>query len=212
MAPPSNDAFHCRVELYTACTTFDGPPSDRKNAPVMHGRHINKNDLFLALLLLLTGVATIVDLTSDSYAEESALHLGIEGFIFLASSAAFVALFVRIKRDYALLTNARIELSRKRADAESWKKRADVFIRGLGAEIQGQFDRWELTPAEKEVAMFVIKGFSHKEIALLTNRSERTIRQHAGAIYQKSGLTGRAELSAFFLEDLLSQVDPTDGE
>ena len=29
-------------------------------------------------------------------------------------------------------------------------------------------------------------------------------RQQAGAVYAKSGLTGRAELSAYFLEDLLS--------
>jgi len=34
-------------------------------------------------------------------------------------------------------------------------------------------------------------------------RSERTVRQHAVAVYRKSGLAGRAELSAFFLEDLL---------
>jgi hypothetical protein len=30
-----------------------------------------------------------------------------------------------------------------------------------------------------------------------------TVRQHAVAVYRKSGLAGRAELSAFFLEDLL---------
>jgi hypothetical protein len=29
------------------------------------------------------------------------------------------------------------------------------------------------------------------------------VRQHAGVVYQKAGLGGRAELSAFFLEDLL---------
>lgn len=33
--------------------------------------------------------------------------------------------------------------------------------------------------------------------------SERTARQQALAVYRKAGLAGRAELSAFFLEDLL---------
>ena len=33
--------------------------------------------------------------------------------------------------------------------------------------------------------------------------SERTIREQARALYRKSGLSGRAELSAYFLEDLL---------
>ena len=32
---------------------------------------------------------------------------------------------------------------------------------------------------------------------------ERTVRQQALAVYAKAGLAGRAELAAFFLEDLL---------
>ena len=35
------------------------------------------------------------------------------------------------------------------------------------------------------------------------NRSERTVRRRAVSVYRKSGLAGRADLSAFFLEDLL---------
>ena len=33
--------------------------------------------------------------------------------------------------------------------------------------------------------------------------SERTVRQQALAVYRKAGLAGRAELAAFFLEDIL---------
>ena len=32
---------------------------------------------------------------------------------------------------------------------------------------------------------------------------DRIVAEHAFAIYRKSGLTGRSELAAFFLEDLL---------
>jgi len=53
------------------------------------------------------------------------------------------------------------------------------------------------------VALFLLKGYGHKQIAALTNRSERTVRQHAGVVYEKSGLGGRAELSAYFLQVLL---------
>ena len=42
-----------------------------------------------------------------------------------------------------------------------------------------------------------------KEAANLTQRSERTMRQHAVSVYRKSGLGGRAELAAFFFEDML---------
>jgi DNA-binding NarL/FixJ family response regulator len=51
----------------------------------------------------------------------------------------------------------------------------------------------------------LLKGLSHKEIANLRSTSEATIRQQAASIYQKSSLSGRAALSAFFLEDLLDQ-------
>jgi DNA-binding CsgD family transcriptional regulator len=77
------------------------------------------------------------------------------------------------------------------------------MLEGLGVEIDRQFRTWGLTAAEREVGLLLVKGYSHKEIATLTRRSERTARQHAGAVYRKAGLAGRAELAAFFLEDLL---------
>jgi len=45
----------------------------------------------------------------------------------------------------------------------------------------------------------------------LQNKSERTVRQHSVAVYRKSGLSGRAQLSAFFLEDLLLPATPLEG-
>lgn len=53
------------------------------------------------------------------------------------------------------------------------------------------------------MALLLLKGHSHKAIARLTSRSSQTARQHASAVYKKSGLAGRAELAAFFLEDLM---------
>ncbi|MEY3046615.1 MAG: hypothetical protein RL242_3457, partial [Pseudomonadota bacterium] len=51
--------------------------------------------------------------------------------------------------------------------------------------------------------LLLLKGLSFKEIAELRQTSERTVRQQAGEVYRKSGLGGRNELAAFFLEDLL---------
>jgi DNA-binding NarL/FixJ family response regulator len=56
------------------------------------------------------------------------------------------------------------------------------------------------------VALLLLKGLAHKEIADARETSERTVRQQSLAIYRKAGLSGRAELSAFFLEDLLLPV------
>ncbi|NEX23520.1 LuxR family transcriptional regulator [Thiorhodococcus mannitoliphagus] len=82
---------------------------------------------------------------------------------------------------------------------------------GLAENIESQLRAWGLTKAESCVAMFLLKGISHQKIASCCNRSERTIRQHAVAVYQKSGLAGRAELAAFFIEDLLPPHDSRDG-
>jgi len=56
----------------------------------------------------------------------------------------------------------------------------------------------------------MLQGHGHKEIAYRTSRSERTVRQHAVAVYAKSRLQGRAELAAFFLGDLITPPAPSD--
>ena len=54
------------------------------------------------------------------------------------------------------------------------------------------------------MTLLLIKGFSHREIAETRSTSEGSARQQAFAVYQKSELGGRTELSAFLLEDLLA--------
>jgi len=52
------------------------------------------------------------------------------------------------------------------------------------------------------VALMLLKGLSHKEIAAQRGTSEGTVRQQALSIYRKTGLSGRSTLAAFFLEGL----------
>ena len=89
-------------------------------------------------------------------------------------------------------------------DTERWRNKAADLIEGLGRMIADQLEEWQLTTAEKEVALLLLKGYSLKHIATIRGISERTARQQAAEVYRKGGLAGRAELSAFFLEDLLS--------
>jgi DNA-binding NarL/FixJ family response regulator len=90
---------------------------------------------------------------------------------------------------------------------QRWRAEARTLLNGLGADIDEQFSRWNLTEAERSVALLLLKGFSLKEIASVRATTERTIRAQARSLYSKSGLTGRAALSAFFLEDLLAPID-----
>jgi DNA-binding CsgD family transcriptional regulator len=108
------------------------------------------------------------------------------------------------------LAAARAEMHRWAADAQRWNQEAQEVLQGLGAAIDRQFDRWALTPAEREVALLQLKGLRHKAIADLRQTSERTVRQQALSVYRKSGLNGRNDLAAFFLEDLLLPGDIRD--
>jgi DNA-binding CsgD family transcriptional regulator len=96
------------------------------------------------------------------------------------------------------------ELDAARVQGEHWRSDARSFIDGLGATMRAQFERWNLSAAESEVALLLIKGLALKEIALLRTTSERTVRAQARSVYAKAGLAGRAGLSAYFLEDLLA--------
>lgn len=94
-------------------------------------------------------------------------------------------------------------LKASEAEAARWRDEARELLKGLGAAIDRQFERWALSPAEKEVALLLLKGLSHKELAEVRSISEATARQQARSVYKKAGLSGRNDLAAFFLEDLL---------
>ncbi len=69
--------------------------------------------------------------------------------------------------------------------------------------IRERFDAWGLTPAERDVALFAIKGLTTKEIAALRRTSEGTVKAQTNAIYRKAGVSSRAQLLGLFVEELL---------
>ena len=75
--------------------------------------------------------------------------------------------------------------------------------------LEDRFDEWGLTPAERDVALFSIKGCSTAEIAALRQTSEGTVKAQTGAIYRKAGVTGRPQLLSGFIEELMA--GPVDG-
>ena len=100
------------------------------------------------------------------------------------------------------------DLQTTREEGLRWREDMREVIQGLSQGISRQFDQWGLTPAESEVGLLILKGMSYKEIAVMRDVSEKTVRQQAHAIFRKGKLNGRAALSAFFLEDLLVPPKP----
>ncbi|MBV1866283.1 MAG: helix-turn-helix transcriptional regulator [Marinosulfonomonas sp.] len=77
---------------------------------------------------------------------------------------------------------------------------------GAFMELLGErFSEWSLTPSEKDVALFAIKGLSTSEIAQLRKTSEGTVKAQTNAIYRKAGVTGRPQLLSLFIEDLMAE-------
>ncbi len=147
--------------------------------------------LFAIVLVLIAW-----DLIFDFMVGASLWHILMESFIFFVAVSGVVLMWRQLDRTRSDLVEALVE-------AEQWKSETTELIQGLSVAINHQFERWSLSKAEAEVALFLLKGMSHKEIANLRQTSERTVREQSRAVYRKSGLSGRSSLSAFFLEDLL---------
>jgi DNA-binding CsgD family transcriptional regulator len=156
----------------------------------------------LALVLLATIVGGGIDLALDAPKSWS-VHVIFELALIIAALASSVFLWHGWWRSTRSLVATRQVLAEHAAERDAWRASAEAALAGLGRAIDERFTVWRLTAAEREIAMLLLKGQSHKQIAFETGRSERTVRQHAVAVYQKSRLNGRAELAAFFLEDLM---------
>ena len=87
-----------------------------------------------------------------------------------------------------------------RTVAEEGLRRASGVFMDL---LEERFAEWGLTPAERDVALFAIKGMSTAEIGALRNTSEGTVKAQTNAIYRKAGVTGRPQLLSLFIEDLM---------
>lgn len=152
----------------------------------------------LSAFVLFLVVASLIgwDLLIDYREGASWPHLVVEMLVLGVAASGAAILWRQLRRTREDLVVAQVE-------AEHWRNESHELLRGLGAAIHNQFARWQLTGAEEEVGLLLLKGLSHKQIAGIRQTSERTVREQARSLYRKSGLSGRASLSAFFLEDLL---------
>ena len=164
-----------------------------------------------ALLAIVGGVGLFLGLElreePDMSLGEMALEL-LEIVPAVLTSVGVVLLFRLSQRQRDEQRTLVRDLEVARAQGQRWRAEARTFLNGLGEAMDAQFSRWHLTEAEREVALLLLKGLSLKEIATVRATTERTVRAQARTLYSKAGLTGRAALSAFFLEDLLV---PTQG-
>jgi DNA-binding CsgD family transcriptional regulator len=160
-------------------------------------------ELAVILVLSVVGIANLYDLVIDLSYGTTTGHLVAEAVMILMSLAVIIWLLLNLRLQKKELEQIRREI------AEAKNRRMQLGTEGqemrskLGGLIRQQFQDWQLTGGEQEVALLLLKGLSFKEIAAVRDTHEKTVRQQASAIYRKSGVNGRHAFSAWFIEDFL---------
>jgi DNA-binding CsgD family transcriptional regulator len=158
--------------------------------------------LFVIVLGLFVSGGLIDLFVLDQPVEWWSFHVIFESTVLLIGLGLLVILARGRLLARQTIRDLSAEVAEYEADRERWRSGSRVALQSMAVAIDRQFDDWQLTPAEREVALALLKGYSHKAIAARTERSAQTVRSHAAAVYAKAGLSGRAQLSAFFLEDI----------
>jgi len=87
----------------------------------------------------------------------------------------------------------------------------DVASGAFHAVIEQHFAQWQLTAAERDVALLSIKGVPMADIARMRQTRDGTIKAQTAAIYRKAGVSSRAELLSVFVEELTTGMPPSGG-
>lgn len=162
-----------------------------------------KERLYLTFFFLTTFVLILLDVQEDLDSGAAISHIYKEAFILIFMFLGFTILWIKYFKIRDISKSQKSDIISLKRDLSRFKERTEILSNGISENINNQMSEWKFTTSEKDVALLLLKGLSIKEIAEIRNSSEKTIKQHATNLYTKSNLSGRAELSAFFLEDIL---------
>lgn len=178
----------------TPAENSDQEPSE---APAVAAAASGRRALALASLLVLQTLCTvffIADVVGDLLLEGPDLHTVFEAAVSAALGLGVLFTGFEMRRT--------LERSRRAEAAVS------VASGAFGDLIAGYFERWKLTRAESDVALFALKGFDVSEIADLRGSAAGTVRAQLTRVYAKAGVSNRTQLLAVFTDDLLAGALP----
>lgn len=133
----------------------------------------------------------LIDIVNHISNRVDNIHLFVE---IVATIGLALAIFFEIAYLRSLLErNAQIERGMR------------VATGALHDVIEEYFSDWGLTPSERDVALFTIKGLSISEIAEMRDSRDGTIKAHLNGIYRKADVSGRGQLISLLVEDLIAK-------
>jgi DNA-binding CsgD family transcriptional regulator len=118
------------------------------------------------------------------------LHLGLEALAAVVLIWGVMFLMVELRRLLARMGDMDAGL---------------MVARGQMAEVMDRFfDDWNLTEAERDIAIMILKGLDNESIGQVRRTASGTVRAQATSIYSKSDTHGRAQFVSLFMEELMS--------
>jgi DNA-binding CsgD family transcriptional regulator len=164
----------------------------------------NIRTLVIIIVLFLSMTFNAFDLKVDLATNESMWHILQELFVIILSVSLIVFLTVELKHKKRDMQALKEELK----TTERSLTKSTTFIQNARKEyseiIHQQFDEWQLSQSQQQIALLLLKGLSFNEIAAIRDTKEKTVRQQASEIYKKSDVAGRHAFSAWFFEDFLN--------
>ncbi|RMF36335.1 MAG: LuxR family transcriptional regulator [Alphaproteobacteria bacterium] len=150
--------------------------------------------LLVAIIVVqaICAIFFIGDLVGDfqDKATNDPLQLALETAATIALAAGVVYLSFEL-RDL-LMRMKSMELGLRAARGEAQKMLGEFF------------EQWGLTPSERDVALFILKGLDNDAIAQMRGTAPSTVRVQAARVYAKAGVSGRAQLFSVFMDELLA--------
>ena len=159
-------------------------------------RSMRREGLGLMLLILVQAFCAVFFLSDAISDFADAGRFALADWHLIIETLAALGLAVGIVFELRYL----LRLLRRKAHVE---RGLSIAAGALHDVMESYFDSWALTPAERDVATFAIKGLSNTEIAELRGSAEGTIKAHLNGIYRKAGVSGRGALLSLLVEDLM---------
>ncbi len=162
--------------------------------------------IFQALVFTIVATDLTLDVMKDLPKESLLLELVIEGSILLLVITSSNYIWNILHQTETSKTELERDLIDTQERASTWERKSKSFILEFQNHLNEQFHDWKLTKSEQEIALLLLKGRSTKDISELRCTSLGTIKNQCRSIYEKTGLSNKNELSAFFLGELLPEL------
>jgi len=162
-------------------------------------------DKLITLGLFVIMTLNMMDVATDIQLKVPTWHIIEEAFIVLLSASMALFLTWEMHKRTQSLKRVSNALKQHKQQLSIINAQFEQAQQTFALAISIQFEQWQLTNSEQEVALMLLKGYSLQEISDIRDTKEKTVRQQASTIYSKAEMEGRHALSAHFLDMAFSQ-------